>query len=183
LHSHPSIFPAATFFLPCLFFFMAATATSDALPAPPSGEQQAPPSAPLPASSLLPSFPGAVGEAPMGTPPFFYLLPAPSSSVSLPFPALVVAELAPCQEHAMAGSPCNGCRAGSQRPSSSLFPLGSSAGSCAPFSSMENQQELHSSMAASFSLLRLPPKDSASWPPHGHGLRQDVTLHVRCFAQ
>jgi hypothetical protein len=27
---------------------------------------------------------------------------------------------------------------------------------------------------ASFSLLRLPPKDSAQWPPHGHGLQQEV---------
>jgi hypothetical protein len=56
---------------------------------------------------------------PCAAPLFFYLLPAPSSSISLPFPALAVAELAPCQEHAMSGSPCNGCRAGSQRPSPS----------------------------------------------------------------
>ena len=32
--------------------------------------------------------------------------------------------------------------------------------------------------AASFSLLRLPPKDSAQWPPHGHGLQQEV---ARCM--
>jgi hypothetical protein len=64
---------------------------------------------------------------PCVAPPFFYLLPAPSSSISLPFLALVVAELAPCQEHAMVGSPCNGRRAGSQRPSpAQLLPSPSS---------------------------------------------------------
>jgi hypothetical protein len=85
-----------------------------------------------------------------------------SSSISLPFPALAVAELAPCQEHAMAGSPCHGRRAGSQRPSlrSSIPPW-----------------------PRAFPLLRLPPKDSARWPPNGHGLQQEVALHVRCFAQ
>jgi hypothetical protein len=33
-------------------------------------------------------------------------------------------------------------------------------------------------MAASFSLLRLPPKDSAQWPPRGHGLQQEVARYM-----
>jgi hypothetical protein len=57
----------------------------------------------------------------------------------------------------MAGSPCHGRRAGSQRPSlrSSIPPW-----------------------PRAFPLLRLPPKDSAKWPPRGSGLQQEVARYM-----
>jgi hypothetical protein len=57
----------------------------------------------------------------------------------------------------MAGSSCHGRRAGSQRPSlrSSIPPW-----------------------PRAFPLLRLPPMDSAQWPPHDHGLQQEVARYL-----